>query len=217
MGPGELACVAYMTDQTLSGDAPGADAALYDRLVERARAGDNSAFEQLVVITRRRVLRVAWQMLRHEEDARDAAQEVFLRAYRYLHSFRRGQDFPAWLYGITVNVCRDLARKSNARRELFTSYEEGRDSGLLDNLPGPESADAAAISGQRRELVTRALASLTERERAALVLRDLEGLSTNEVALALGSRPATVRTQLSSARSKVKTFCERLLRTGRKD
>src|ERR1051325_4887253 len=80
-------------------------------IIERARVGDSTAFEQVIEHCQRKVISTAWRMLGNKEDARDAAQEVFLRAYKYLGGFNPEQDFSGWLYRITVNVCHDLARK----------------------------------------------------------------------------------------------------------
>jgi RNA polymerase sigma-70 factor (ECF subfamily) len=194
----------------------------FDALVSRARAGDALAFERLMILTERRVASVAWRLLGNREDARDAAQETYLRVYKYLARFREGEDFHGWLYRITVNVCRDLARKRRAGGEQFDETEIERDGqATFENLRSgghrphaPLDAESAALRSQQLALIRRALATLPEKERAAVVLRDLEGLSTEEVSRALGSRPVTVRSQVSSARAKIKTYCERLLREG---
>jgi RNA polymerase sigma-70 factor (ECF subfamily) len=191
-------------------------------LVSLARAGDALAFERLMLLTERRVVTVAWRLLGNREDARDAAQEVFLRVYKYLARFREGEDFHGWLYRITVNVCRDFARKRRAGgeqlddavtdRDEMTTSENLRSDGR--SASAPLDAENAALRTQQLALIRRALATLPEKERAAVVLRDLEGLSTEEVARSLGSRPVTVRSQVSSARAKIKTYCDRLLREG---
>ena len=80
-------------------------------LVARARAGDATAFERIMLETERKVVSTAWRMLGNREDARDATQEVYLRVYKYLDRFKPEQDFQGWLYRITINVCRDVARK----------------------------------------------------------------------------------------------------------
>jgi RNA polymerase sigma-70 factor, ECF subfamily len=186
-------------------------------LVASARAGDARTFEEIMLATERKIVATAWRLLGDREDARDAAQETYLRAYKYLARFREGEDFQAWLYRIAVNVCRDAARKrrpSGARGEPLVRVE------LEEALLGFEGASAAAdaeegaLRSQQRALLRRALASLPEKERAAVVLRDVEGLSTEEVARLLGSRPVTVRSQISSARVKLKDYCERLIGKG---
>ena len=190
-------------------------------LVARARAGDAAAFERIMMETERKVVAVAWRMLGNREDARDAAQEVFLRVYKYLDRYRPEQDFNGWLYRITINVCRDAARKRGSRPGAARSCPTGRgepERAAPEVASSDLNAEEQAIRAQQRALLMSALESLPEKERAAVVLRDLEGLTTEETARVLRSRPATVRSQLSSARAKLKLHCERLLsrRGGRK-
>jgi RNA polymerase sigma-70 factor (ECF subfamily) len=183
-------------------------------LVARARAGDSLAFERIMLATERRVVSLAWRLLGNREDARDAAQEVYLRVFKYLDRFRAGEDFQGWLYRITVNVCHDLARKRRAGGEQLDELKTDRAGAAFENPRGDESAESLTLRAQQLALVRRALATLPEKERAAVVLRDLEGLSTEETARALGSRPVTVRSQVSTARSKIKIYCDRLLSKG---
>lgn len=185
-------------------------------LVERARGGDAAAFEQIMSETERKVVAVAWRMLGNREDARDAAQEVYLRIYKYLDRYKPGQDFNGWLYRITINVCHDAARKRGSRPggSQFAALP-GEDERAAPEAASPEmNAEENAIRSQQRAFLMRALDTLPEKERAALVLRDLEGLTTEEVARVLRSRPVTVRSQISSARAKLKLRCESLLGKG---
>ena len=185
-------------------------------LVARARAGDAAAFDDLMRATERKVVATAWRLLGDREDVRDAAQEVYLRAFKYLARFREGEDFQAWLYRITVNVCRDAAarRRRAGHATAATDEELERAAADFENLAGANDAESDALRAQQRELLRRGLDALPERERAAIVLRDLEGLSTEEVARILNTRPVTVRSQVSSARAKLKVYCERLQRRG---
>jgi RNA polymerase sigma-70 factor (ECF subfamily) len=172
-------------------------------LVRKARLGDLAAFEQILRLHERRVYLTALRLLGRPEDAQDAAQEVFLRLHRNLARLERVEDLSPWLYRVTVNVCRDLAR------------ERSRHSGSPpdENLLSSAAPDPAAqlSLAERRRLAAAALARLSEKERAAVVLRDIEGLSTREVARILGSAEVTVRTHISRARRKMKTAIERWL------
>ncbi|HEX8180532.1 MAG TPA: sigma-70 family RNA polymerase sigma factor [Pyrinomonadaceae bacterium] len=186
-------------------------------LVARTRTGEAAAFEELMICTQHRVVATAWRMLGNREDARDAAQEVYLRVFKYLDRYDPAQDFHGWLYRITLNVCRDTARKRRGRDEGSDWFDAGRHERASAQLPqtGPQTdVEAQMLLGQQRALVARALQTLPAKERAALVLRDLEGLSTEEVARILRSRPVTVRSQISSARTKIRRYCDRLLRKG---
>jgi RNA polymerase sigma-70 factor (ECF subfamily) len=182
------------------------------RLIERAAAGDTAAFEQLMIHSQQRVMAMTWRMLGNEADARDASQEVFLRVYKYLGRFKQNQDFFVWLYTITVNVCRDLAKKRRHHSDRFTSFDAGADEGAFAVPAEEEGAEEALIHTQQRELIARAMAMLPHKERASIVLRDVEGLSTDEVARIMKSSSTTVRSQISSARKKIKIYCEEYLR-----
>jgi RNA polymerase sigma-70 factor (ECF subfamily) len=171
------------------------------RTLERAIAGDRAAFDALILCYQGRVLMTAWRLLGSKEDAQDAAQEVFLRLFRHLRRVDPKRPLLPWLYRMTVNVCHDAFRK---RRPCEPLAAEEMDAAAPTVDPAGEITRA-----EQRRLIAAALATLTERERQAVVLRDIEGLSTAEVATALGSRETTVRSQISMARVKIKKFVER--------
>lgn len=175
-------------------DVPAGAASSLDAALAQAQAGGHRAFEAVLDQAEGRVLGLAWRLLGDRDLARDAAQEVFLRVYRALGSYRAGEGGQAWMYRITVNVCADLARK------------RGPAPVDLDEAHHPASgrtAEEALLHAERRILVRRALAELTPAERAAVVLRDLEGLSAPEAAQVLGVRAVTVRSQASNGRAKL--------------
>jgi RNA polymerase sigma-70 factor (ECF subfamily) len=205
--------IALMADQLRPADVAADEATPTARLIIRAQSGDRAAFDQIIVSHQRRIIALAWRMLGNSEDARDAAQETFLRVYKHLNRFDPTQDFAAWLYRIAVNVCRDLARK---RRSHHASFEAEIEAGHIAEPVSPHNTEAAALFAQEQAILRRALATLSEKARAAIVLRDLEGLPTEEVARILGSSPTTVRSQISSARVKIKAFRERFLKRGMK-
>ena len=181
-------------------------------LIDRAAAGDTAAFEEIMIHSQQRVMAMTWRMLGDEADARDASQEVFLRVYKYLGRFKQDQDFFAWLYGITVNVCRDIAKKRQRHSDRFVSLAEGADEGAFEVAAIQNDAEEALIHTQHRELIAKAMATLPDKERASIVLRDIEGLPTDEVARIMKSSSTTVRSQISSARKKIKIYCEAYLR-----
>lgn len=209
--PGEVAEIALMTDSLGLPDSSARTAvSSLASMIERAKAGDAAAFEELIECYQRKVITTSWRMLGNKEDARDAAQEVFLRVYKYLAGFREEQEFGAWLYRIIMNVCRDQMRK-RGRPDQFTSFEQEQEQGNFDAHLSSDDAEAAAIRSQQHALITLALETLSKKERAAIVLRDLEGLTTAEVARVLGSTQTTVRSHISSARAKIKKFRDRAL------
>jgi RNA polymerase sigma-70 factor (ECF subfamily) len=183
-------------------------------LVERATAGDTAAFEQIMIHSQQRVMAMTWRILGNEADARDASQEVFLRVYKYLGSFKQDQDFFAWVYRITVNVCRDMLKKRQHESDRFGSFAADSSEEVLEIPFEQVDAEQTLIQAQRRELISRAIATLPFKERASIVLRDVEGLSTDEVARVLKSSSTTVRSQISSARRKIRDYCRRYMRVG---
>jgi len=181
-------------------------------LVERATAGDTAAFEQIMIHSQQRVMAMSWRILGNEADARDASQEVFLRVYKYLGRFKQDQDFFAWVYRITVNVCRDMLKKRRHESDRFGSFAADSSEEVLEIPFVHEDAEQTLIQAQRRELISRAIATLPFKERASIVLRDVEGLSTDEVARVLKSSSTTVRSQISSARRKIRDYCRRYMK-----
>ena len=184
------------TPLLMSGIEPESQAqAEFAILLERAAAGDVSAFERIVARYERRVLSLAWRLLGRPEDAEDASQEVFLRAFRYLHRFDRRRPFEPWLMKMTVNVCHDVGKK---RQWQVSSVIDP------DALCRTDNPHDDLHSEEQKKMLYKALQQLPQKERAAVVLRDIEGFSTAEVAGILGSSEATVRSQISTARLKIR-------------
>lgn len=191
----------------LAEQLPGARGGDSATLAGRALAGDLEAFEAIIRHWERPVLGLCVRLLGRLEDAEDAAQEVFLRLHRNLKQFDRERAFEPWLYRITVNACLD-----RRRQRPHQSLDEVRDETGFEPADPSPGADRALEQSERRRLLKRALRLLPERERAAVVLRDVEGLSTAEAARALGSSEQTVRSALCRARLKLKDLVERLER-----
>jgi RNA polymerase sigma-70 factor (ECF subfamily) len=185
-----LAAMAGALDK--SGEPPG--------LLAAARRGDLTAFESLMRHYERLVLVTALRMTGNLPDAQDVSQEVFLKLYRNLGKLKSEDAVSSWLYRVTINACHDLRRRTGHEDPLENAGE-----------PASDGADPhqALAENERTRALELSLRMLPEKERAALVLRDLEGLSTGEVARALGSSEATVRSQVSKARVKVKGFVGR--------
>lgn len=181
-------------------------------LIERAADGDTAAFERIMIQCQQRVMAVTWRMLGNEADARDASQEIFLRVYKYLKRFRQDQDFFAWLYGITLNVCRDFLRKRQNHCNRFVPLSEDAEGMVFQIAAEHADAESMVVQAQQRELIAKAIAVLPFKERASIVLRDMEGCSTEEVARIMKSSTTTVRSQISSARKKIRIYCQQQLR-----
>ena len=144
-------------------------------------------FEQIVREREAQVLRTAFRILGNWADAEDVAQEAFLRLHRRGLVFANGNAAGSWLYRVTVNLCVDRARAKRPSQELPELASRDR------------SAEAGVLLEEKKRLLMAALATLPVKERAAVVLREIEGLSTAEVAETLGSSEVTVRSQISKA------------------
>jgi RNA polymerase sigma-70 factor (ECF subfamily) len=189
----------------LSREELSGEAAEITRLVRLTLGGDSTAFEQIILRYETRVMNIAARLLGTRDDARDVAQEVFLRAFKYLHRLDLQKPVEPWLVRITVNVCRDAARGRQRRRDTFVEFDGSE---TID-----QSADPYVGLARKQELIVlqRALKGLPEKERLAIVLRDIEGLSTAEVASILQSTETTVRSQVSRGRLKLKAAIDRLM------
>ena len=164
-------------------------------LVSLAREGDLAAFDRLMQLHERRIYRTAALLLGRSEDADDAVQETFLRLYRSLARFQPGRAFEPWLYRIAVNVCRDLGRRR--RWKQWVSLDGWLAAGGAEPQAMPEGESPGAD-------LRAALAQLSERERTAVVLRDVEGLTAAEAARALGISEGTVRSHASRGRARLR-------------
>ena len=160
------------------------------------RATNERAFDELVALHQQRILRTAYRLLGRMEDAQDATQEAFLRLWKNMH--RIEGDPKAWLYRVTVNICNDVYRRRTLTTEIAGE--------IYDLAPGPERVLAIE---ERKRLLMDGLQTLPERERAAVVLRDIEGLPTNQVAEILGVEEVTIRSQISMARVKLAKYVRR--------
>lgn len=158
--------------------------------------GAHVQFEQWMLLHERLVLRTALRMLGRLEDAQDAAQEVFMKLHRHMDRIDAGRGVESWLYRTTMNVCFDHLRRRRPAEPI--EWEPP--------VAAPQHLEMER--DQRRRLMHEALASLPEKERAAVILREIEGLETAEVARVLGSSEATVRSQVSMGRARLKRHLE---------
>ena len=170
--------------------------------IRAAREGDERAFEELMMATERRAATLAWRILGDAEEVKEALQETFLRLFRHLDRYDENRDFFAWFYRIVVNVCRDLERRRRRRRWFLAPLESAL------SLVSDRRTEEEVESRDRRAMLARAIDALPPRERLTVILRDIEGYSTEEAAQILENKPATVRVQLSKARAKLKKWIE---------
>jgi RNA polymerase sigma-70 factor (ECF subfamily) len=172
-------------------------------LVNQAQAGDMHAFEQLVWRYRNQVFAVAFRFVHGREDAWDVSQEVFVKAYRALKTFRGEASFKTWLLRITANQCKDYLKK---RRLATVAFDEayGVEQVASGGLAPFEEAQAAEL----RDALNEALQRLPLKHRTAFILREYEGLSYEEMAQSMGCSLGTVMSRLHHARKKMRVALE---------
>jgi RNA polymerase sigma-70 factor (ECF subfamily) len=165
-------------------------------LLERCRQGDELAWEALVRRFQRRVYAVAWQYLRDGDEARDMAQEVFIRVYQQLGKFQVEKSFLPWLLSVARNACIDRLRKRRARPPAQDVPAEG-DVAVASGGPSPEDEVAAEW---RKRLLYRALARMSDSDREIIMLKDIQGLKLDEIARMLSLPIGTVKSRSNRAR-----------------
>lgn len=185
-------------------------------LVERCQNGDQRAFRKLVERYQRKVYTIAFGVLRNHDDAQDVSQDAFVKVYKHLKNFQGNSSFYTWLYRIVLNLCID--RKRRAARAAQVDYDDA-----LDHSPdalgdGPTLAsihiDGPGKALARKELMEhmqKALEKLSEDHREILVLREVEGLSYEELAETLGIAKGTVMSRLFHARKNFQRALKRYL------
>ena len=176
-------------------------------VVQRVQRGDVNAFEDLVAAYEKNVFNLALRMTGNAQDAEDMAQEAFIKAYNSLSSFRGESKFSVWLYRIVSNVCLDFLRKKNKQGTVSLSVEDddGEDSQL--DLPDlSQSPEELLEKKLTREAVQRGLKALPEDARQILLLREIQGLSYEEIGETLGLESGTVKSRIFRARKKLCAF-----------
>src|SRR5438477_9659838 len=173
-------------------------------LVRSAQRGDEQAFRRLVEKYQRRVYQLALGMVKDADEAMDITQETFVRVHRYLPSFKGESSFFTWTYRIATNLCLDAARRRGRSERVEMDESDAEIEAHMDPpsaaLAGPQRA---ALNAELKAKIDDALASLPPKHRAILLLREVEGLSYEELARTLGIRKGTVMSRLFHARLKM--------------
>ncbi len=188
--------------------APGAAGNSDAMLVERAVAGDQGAFELLVIKYQRRIQRLIGRMVRDVDLVEDIAQETFIRAYRALHQFRGDAQFYTWLYRIAANTAKkfllELKRDPTVSENAFIAEDDGDETFLSRNEPiADETPESVLAAKEIAAAVNMALEALPEDLRQALTLREIEGLSYEDISEAMDCPIGTVRSRIFRAREAI--------------
>lgn len=177
-------------------------------LIDRSRAGELAAFDQLVLRHQQEVFSVALRMLGNREEAEDIAQDAFVRAYQSLSSFRGDAKFSTWVISITINLCRNRRRWFARHRKLLRKWWDQETATSTPATPEPttdpdQAADRLLEAQERNRSLQDALLSLDAPSREVVVLRDIEGHSYEEIASTLRCEVGTVKSRLHRARNRL--------------
>ena len=177
-------------------------------LVERARAGDQRAFELLVIKYQRRVERLVGRMVRDVDLVPDIAQETFIRAYRALHQFRGDAQFYTWLYRIAVNTSKKfllaLKHDPTVSESALASKDEDDETFISRNEPSTDETPETVLAAKEiTRVIDEVLAQLPEDLRQAITLREMEGLSYEDIAALMACPIGTVRSRIFRAREAI--------------
>jgi RNA polymerase sigma-70 factor (ECF subfamily) len=176
-------------------------------LVDLTAGGSREAFDELVRRYQGQILNLIRAMTRGDPDAEDLAQETFVRAWRSIRTFRSDSTFRTWLYGIALNVIRTHRRKRSRLRQVFRTESKPRE-GETDSPEHASVDDGTEARLGLREAIDRALATLPEEMRVAIVLRDVQGLDYHEIARTLGVPIGTVESRIFRARQRLRPLLE---------
>lgn len=176
------------------------------KLLDLAKKGDVEAFESLVEAYQKKVYNIALRMVGNPDDAEEIAQEVFIRIFKSLKNFKGQAQFYTWIYRITSNVCLDELRKRKNKRVIYLDQEIANRDNELGRQIGDESfaPDIFAEQNQLKKMINDALQQLPEKHRIILIMRDICGMSYEDIAKALESPIGTVKSRISRARQALK-------------
>lgn len=182
-------------------------------LIERLQNKDPGAYQEFMARFGRRLLNFGVRMCGDREDAKEVVQDTLLKTFQSVHELKSREAFAGWLYRIATNACLMRRRKSQFLKEEISLDEAMPDrSALASPLPWNRLPDQAVLDSEVRERIRQAVLALPDGYKSVLVLRDLEGLDTEEVAQALGLNKDVVKMRLHRARAKVRNELEAYLR-----
>jgi RNA polymerase sigma-70 factor (ECF subfamily) len=169
--------------------------------ISRCLAGDEEEFELIVNRYQKQILHLSWSILGDQDEAKDAAQEAFVRSFLRLKTFDRKRSFKTWLFTIAYNRCMDKLREKKSRLRVFE--KAGQEGSLTAHQENPEK------KVEESEQFVRLLKGLNEKERTALSLKVIQGYSAREISEVLDCKESTVRVYLFNARRKLKKSLEK--------
>jgi len=180
-------------------------------LLKKSQEGDIHAFEQLIESYQKRVFNIAYRIIGSYDDANELAQEVFIKVYRSLSQFKGRSSFSTWIYSITKNVCYDELRKRKNKKVVYIDEDIKYDNNEIqrqveDGRPQP---DEIAEKNEIKRIVHEAIMELSYEHREAIVLRDIQGFSYEEISKLLKCPEGTVKSRINRARRSLKNILKK--------
>lgn len=175
------------------------------QLVARVQQGDKRAFDLLVLKYQRKIMRLLSRMLNNQSEVEDIAQETFIKAYRALPQFRGDSAFYTWLYRIAINTARNWLSSNQRKMMVSDTFEtkEGETFSQSDNLIDIDTPESRMVTKEIAHTVNQAIGDLPEDLRTAIVLREIEGMSYEEIAQTMDCPIGTVRSRIFRAREAI--------------
>ena len=182
-------------------------------LIKKSKKGDAQAFEELILSYHKKVLNLAYRMLGSVSDAEDAAQEIFIKVFRTLYSFNERSAFSTWLYKVATNVCLDILRKRKRQNggamvsiNRYNSQDDEYELPIEDDAPSPYEE---AQKKEAMRALNSALDLLSEEQRAVIVMRDINGLSYEEIADVMECSLGTIKSRINRSRLALRKLLEK--------
>lgn len=172
-------------------------------LVKRAQKGDSTALEELIIAYEKRVYNIAYRFMGNEADAYDMAQDALIKMYRGVTSFKRESAFSSWVYRLTVNACMDGIRK---RKHIPLSLEHSIEKGASYEDTENATPETHALSVERNRDIQKAINTLTVDHKSVIILRDIKGLSYEDISKCLDISVGTVKSRINRGRQKLKAL-----------
>ena len=174
-------------------------------LIQKARSGDQDAFGQLVLTHQNKVYTICVHMVTDREEAADLAQEAFLKAWRSLSAFQGESSFATWMHRLATNVCLDYLRKQTRRQNISTAVSlDDEDSGWTEPADHSQDPQLQLEQEERKRALARALKELPEHHRQPIIMREVSGMSYQEIADALDTDLGTIKSRIARARERLR-------------
>lgn len=178
-----------------------------EKLIKQIQMGNNDAFERLIIDHEKKVYNISYQILKNEEDAKDASQEAFIKVYKSIGKFNMQSSFSTWLYRITVNTCYDFIKKRKSKKEMANVTVSDEDKEYIiynEKVVNYDGVEENIIKKEEVKALYNAIDELKIDYKTLIVLRDIQGFSYKEIEDMTSLKQGTIKSRISRARNKLK-------------